>query len=98
MSVGDDTFTYTLITPEPFKRKARKFFRKHPELRERFAALVATLVTDPFTPSLRTHALHGNLAGHWGVWLTYEYRVVVIIVVHEREIELIGIGTHDEAY
>lgn len=89
---------YVLVTPERFKRTAKKFLRKHPDLRKRLATVFDTLTRDPFAVSLRTHPLHGELDGLWGVSITYDYRLVVTIRISEREIELLDIGTHDAVY
>ena len=89
---------YAVTTPEQFLRRASRFFRKHPDLRPRFASLVNALRADPFTPSLRLHPLRGELTGLHSVSLTYHYRVVLTIRVTAREIVLLDIGTHDEVY
>ncbi len=55
---------YTVITPEQFLRQARKFFKKHPDLKPRFAAIFEALKSDPFQPSIGLHPLSGKLAGY----------------------------------
>ena len=54
--------------------------------------------SDPFDPSLRLHALHGALEGKQAVRLTYSYRIVLRVVVRDREIVLLDIGSHDDVY
>ena len=90
--------TYTVRTPTRFLHRSRRFFRAHPELRERFVALVEALREDPFQPWLRLHPLSGELTGHHAVSLTYSYRVVLMLEVTERTIVLLNIGSHDEVY
>ena len=89
---------YTLITAAPFLKRAKKLLQKHPDLRGSYQTVLATLRTDPFAPSLRTHQLRGELEGCWGVSITYDYRLVVTIRITAREIELLDIGAHDEVY
>lgn len=89
---------YTLTTPEQFLRQARKFFRKHPDLKPRFARLLADLQHDPFHPALGLHPLSGRLAGCHAVRLTYSYRVTLTLLIAEEEIILLDIGSHDEVY
>ena len=89
---------YTIVTPEQFLRQARKFFRKHPDLKPRFAKIVCDLQDDPFKPHLALHPLSGKLAGLHAVSLTYSYRVTLTILVSEKEIVLLDIGSHDEVY
>jgi addiction module RelE/StbE family toxin len=90
--------SYTLITAAPFLRQAKKFLRKHPELKDRYTAVLRTLQQDPFAQSLRTHQLHGELEGYWGVSITRAYRLVITIRITAHEVELLDIGTHDEVY
>lgn len=89
---------YTLVTPEPFLRQARKFFRKHPDLKPVFAERVETLRRDPFDPALRLHPLRGKLEGVYAIRLTHSYRVTLTLALREGEIVLLDIGSHDEVY
>lgn len=89
---------FTVATPEPFLRQARKFFKKHPDLRPRFVAVFEALKRDPFQPSLGLHPLTGKLAGCHAVRLTYSYRITLTVMVTEQEIILLDIGSHDEVY
>ena len=89
---------FTLITTEYFLRRARKFLRKHPDLQERFAQVVDDLQEDPFAPHLAYHQLGGKLKGVQAVSLTASYRITLTIVITEKEIVLLDIGTHDEVY
>ncbi|MDY0383358.1 plasmid stabilization protein [Trichlorobacter sp.] len=89
---------FTVATPEPFLRQARKFFKKHPDLRPRFAVVFEALKLDPFQPSLGLHPLTGKLAGCHAVRLTYSYRITLTVMVTEQEIILLDIGSHDKVY
>lgn len=89
---------YTLVTPHQFLRQARKFLRKHPELKPPLAQLLSDLQTDPFQPDLKLHPLSGKLAGCHAVSLTYSYRVTLMLLVTEKEIILLDIGSHDGGY
>jgi addiction module RelE/StbE family toxin len=89
---------YTVVTPEQFLRQARKFFRKHPDLKPRFARVVEDLQKDPFQPHLALHPLSGKLAGLHAVRLTYSYRITLTLLITEKELILIDVGSHDEVY
>jgi addiction module RelE/StbE family toxin len=89
---------YVIATPEQFLRVARKFFRQHPDLKPRFAKLLDELQNDPYQPGLRLHALSGKLTGCYAVSLTYSYRITLTLMMTEREIVLLDIGSHDEVY
>ena len=90
--------SYALITPDAFVRQARKFFLKHPDLKPKFKQILEKLQFNPFDPSLRLHALGGNLAGLHAVSLTYSYRLTLTLQLTENEIVLLDIGSHDEVY
>lgn len=89
---------YAIVTPGQFLRQARKFFRKHPDLKARFAKVIQDLQNDPFNPQLALHPLSGKLAGLYAIRLTYSYRITLTLMVSEKEIVLLDIGTHDEVY
>jgi mRNA-degrading endonuclease YafQ of YafQ-DinJ toxin-antitoxin module len=89
---------YALVTTEYFLRRARKFLRKHPDLRERFVQVVDDLRHDPFAPHLAYHHLGGKLKDMQAVSLTDSYRITLTIVIAEREIILLDIGSHDDVY
>ena len=89
---------FTITTPQQFLRQARKFFKKHPDLKPRFAKVLADLQRDPFQPHLDLHPLTGNLFGCHAVSLTYSYRITLTLLITEQEIVLLDIGSHDEVY
>ena len=89
---------YTIVTPDQFLRQARKFFRKHPDLKERFSMIVQDLQEDPFKAHLSLHPLSGKLAGLHAISLTYSYRITLTLMLSEKEITLLDIGSHDEVY
>jgi mRNA-degrading endonuclease YafQ of YafQ-DinJ toxin-antitoxin module/PHD/YefM family antitoxin component YafN of YafNO toxin-antitoxin module len=90
--------SFALVTTQHFERRARKFLRKHPDLRPALRDTLDDLSRDPFQPQLKLHPLSGNLAGVQAVSLTYSYRLTLLVRVTEREIVLLDIGTHDEVY
>ncbi len=89
---------FTILTPQQFLRQARKFFKKHPDLKPCFAKVLADLQSDPFQPHLELHPLRGKLTGCHGVSLTYSYRITLTLLITEKEIILLDIGSHDEVY
>lgn len=89
---------YSLTAPESFLRQARKFLRKHPDLKPRLARVLAVLQHDPFQAELGLHPLAGKLAGCHAVRLTYSYRITLTLLISEQEIILLDIGSHDEVY
>jgi len=89
---------YTLVAPKQFLRQARKFFKKHPDLKPRFVKGLSDLQTDPFQPSLELHALSGKLEGCHAISLTHGYRITLILLITDKEITLLDVGSHDDVY
>ena len=89
---------YTLVWSAGFTRSAEKFIKGHPELRTKFAAILRALEHDPFQPHLKYHQLGGNLKGIRAVSITYSYRITLTIMVSDKEIILLDVGSHDEVY
>ena len=89
---------YTLVPTRRWDRQATRFRRAHPELRRRLAQVLRDLEANPMQPHLRLHALHGELEGAHAVSVTFHYRIVLTLMIREREVVLLDIGTHDEVY
>ena len=89
---------FTLYKTPSFIRSARKFLKKHPDLRTRLADVLFMLEANPFDPSLRLHPLQGELEGIHAVSLTYAYRILLYLQIDERGITLLDIGSHDDVY
>ena len=89
---------YSIVTPKQFLRQARKFFKRHPDLKPRFGKVVRDLQADPFQPHLELHPLSGKLTGCHAVSLIHDYRITLTILITEKEIILLDIGSHDEVY
>ena len=89
---------YALLWTAHFTRKAKKFAKRHPELRKKVAALLRDLEKDPFQPHLEYHPLGGRQTGIEAVSITDSYRITLTVVITKKEIMLLDIGTHDEVY
>ena len=90
--------SFALVTTQHFERRARKFLRKHPNLRQALRDTLEEVSRDPFQPKLKLHLLSGNLGGVQAVSLTYSYRLTLQVRVTEQEVILLDIGSHDEVY
>jgi addiction module RelE/StbE family toxin len=89
---------YTLVWTAHFKRSATKFVKRHPDLRKKVAGILRDLEKDPFHPHLEYHHLGGKFKGQQAVSITDDYRITLTIMVTEKEIILLDIGSHDEVY
>lgn len=90
--------SFSLATTRQFERRARKFLRKHPDLKPILSDTLDRLRKDPFEPGLRLHSLAGALSGIQAASLTHSYRLALTVKITEREILLLDIGSHDEVY
>lgn len=89
---------YTLIWTAGFTRAAEKFIERHRELRQKFAAILRDLEHDPFQPHLKYHHLRGKLKGFQAVSITHSFRITLTVLITEKEIILLDVGSHDEVY
>ncbi len=89
---------FTIVATQHFLRRARKFLKKHPELRERFAKIIDDVKQDPFAPHLVYHHLGGKLKGVQAISITDSYRITLTVVISDQEIILLDVGSHDEVY
>ena len=89
---------YTLVWTAGFRRSAANFVKRHPELREKFAAVLRDLEHDPFQSHLQYHRLSGKLKDVEAVSVTDKYRITLTVVITEQAVVLLDIGSHDEVY
>ena len=52
-----------VVWSKGFKRSYKKVIKKNPQLKNKIFAVLRLLADDPFTPSLKSYKLSGNLAG-----------------------------------
>ncbi|MEK9159674.1 MAG: plasmid stabilization protein [Patescibacteria group bacterium] len=87
-----------LIFTESYERRAAKFLKKHPELKEQYAKTLKLLSLNPSHPSLRLHKLKGVLKKLQSVSINISYRVVLDFIVKKDLIIPVDVGAHDEVY
>jgi mRNA-degrading endonuclease YafQ of YafQ-DinJ toxin-antitoxin module len=90
--------TYRLIFPESYLKRARKFLKKHPELRGQYQKTLELLELNPYHPSLRLHKLQGQLSDLSSVSINMSYRILLNFIVQDNDIILVDIGDHDRVY
>jgi len=89
---------YTLVWTAHFTRAAKKFVKRHPDLKKTVAGILRDIEKDPFQPHLKYHQLGGKYKGMQAVSITDDYRITMTVVITEKEIQLFDIGPHDEVY
>ena len=82
---------YTFEASNYFLRRAKKFLKKHPDLKKLFVETVDDLRKDPFQPHLELHGLGGKLKDCYAVSLTHSYRITLPLMVTGKEIILLDI-------
>ncbi|MBE1424083.1 mRNA-degrading endonuclease YafQ of YafQ-DinJ toxin-antitoxin module [Desulfomicrobium macestii] len=89
---------FAIIFTESYSRRARKFFKAHPELLGQYEKCLFLMEANPFHPSLRIHPLQGRLAGLHSISITMSYRLTIEFLIEDKEIIPVNIGTHDQVY
>jgi len=90
--------SYKLLISDEYKKKLKKFFKKHPDMLDRYAKCIFILEQDPYHPSLRLHKLKGKLSDFHSISINMEYRVIIDFIIRDDEIIPVDIGTHDNVY
>ncbi len=90
--------SYRLIYPDSYLKRARKFLKKHPQIRGQYQKTLELLELNPYHPSLRLHRLHGRLAELSSVSINMSYRIVLEILIQDNDIILIDVAHHDQVY
>ncbi|MBD3270120.1 type II toxin-antitoxin system mRNA interferase toxin, RelE/StbE family [Candidatus Peregrinibacteria bacterium] len=89
---------YSLVITESYQKRAKKFFKKHPELLNQYQKIIKILCTNPNHPSLRSHKLSGKLEGLHSISINISYRIIIKFIIQNQQIRPIYIGAHDEVY
>jgi mRNA-degrading endonuclease YafQ of YafQ-DinJ toxin-antitoxin module len=87
-----------IICTDSYNRRAKKFFRRHPELFGQYEKTLKLLEANPFHPSLRLYKLQGRLSELHSVSINMAYRISIFFIIEKDRIIPVEIGTHDEAY
>lgn len=80
---------------ERCNRRAARFLRCHPDMREACRKILLLLAANPHHPSLRLHALRGRLQGLHSVSINLSYRITLEVLIEGQTLIPIDIGSHD---
>lgn len=89
---------YTLVFTEQYNRKAARFLKRHPELRQQYLKTLQLLEANPFHPSLRLHPLHGKWEDLHSISINLSYRITLELMIQDEQIIPINVGDHDAVY
>jgi mRNA-degrading endonuclease YafQ of YafQ-DinJ toxin-antitoxin module len=84
---------YKIVLTDEYLKIEKKFFKKHPELKDRYKKILRILKIDPFYPSLRLHKIQGS--NLYSISLNMQYRLIIDFIVIDDEIILVNIGGHE---
>lgn len=87
-----------IIFTHTYEKKARKFLKQHPELKNQYSKTLQLMEINPNHPSLRLHQLKGRLSDLHSVSINISYRITIEFLITEDTIIPINVGSHDEAY
>lgn len=90
--------SYTLIFTDQYNRRATRFLKRHPQLREQYRKTLLLLQANPHHPSLRLHAMSGKLAGLHSVSINLSYRITLELIIRDKQIVPVNVGDHDVVY
>lgn len=90
--------TFRLVFTDSYNRRAAKWIKKHPELRQQYLKTLELMEANIHHPSLRLHQLSGRLAGLSSVSINMSYHITLEVIIDGGDIVLINIGSHDEVY
>ena len=62
-----------LVADKSFKRAFKRLMRKNPQLQAKVSEVLDLLENNPFTPSLKSHKLTGELDSYWSCYVSYDF-------------------------
>ena len=89
---------FTLVFTEQYNRRAARFLKRHPELRQPYLKTLQLLELNPAHPSLRLHPLRGRLDGLHSVSINLSYRITLELLIQDGQIIPVNVGDHDAVY
>lgn len=89
---------FSLVFTENYNRRAARFLKQHPELRQHYLKTLQLLEANPSHPSLRLHPLHGKFEGLHSVSINLSYRITLELLIQDQKIIPVNVGDHDAVY
>ena len=89
---------FTLVFTEQYNRRAARFLKRHPELRQPYLKTLQLLELNPAHPSLRLHPLRGGLDGLHSVSINLSYRITLELLIQDGQIIPVNVGDHDTVH
>jgi len=86
---------WSLVFTERYIRRAARFLRRHPHMREDYRKTLLLLAANSHHPSLRLHSLRGRLQGLHSVSINLSHRITLEVLIEGQTLIPIYIGSHD---
>jgi proteic killer suppression protein len=90
--------TFQLVYTEKFEKRAIRFLKQHPDVKQKYLKTLQLLELNPQHPSLRLHRLSGKLKAYHSASIDMFYRITLEFEIHENMIILVDVGAHDDVY
>jgi len=90
--------SYALVFTEQYTRRAGRFLKRHPDLKQQYLKTLQLLEANPFHPGLRLHPLSGRFEGLHSVSINLSCRITLELLISEKEIIPVNVGDHDAVY
>ena len=89
---------FSLVFTEQYNRRAARFLKRHPDLRQQYLKTLQVMEANPAHPSLRLHPLRGKLDGLHSVSINLSYRITLELLIQDGQIIPVNLGDHDAVY
>ena len=89
---------FALVFTEQYNRRAARFLKRHPDLRQQYLKTLQVLQANPAHPSLRLHPLRGKLDALHSVSINLSYRITLELLIQDGKIIPVNVGDHDAVY
>jgi len=89
---------FSLVFTEDYTRRALRFLKRHPELKNQYTKTLLLLELNPHRPSLRLHALSGRLQGVHSLSINLSYRITLELLIEDKQIIPLNVSDHDAVY
>jgi len=89
---------WELIFTDQYNKKAVRFIKDYPESLVQYGKTLELLSINPHHPSLRLHGLKGRLSGLHSVSINLKYRITLELIITDKAIILVNVGSHEQVY
>ncbi len=85
---------FELIFTDSYEKRARKFLKKHPDLKTIYEKTLLLMEQNVYHPSLRLH----KFSDLYSVSINLQYRISIEFLIEDDKIIPVDIGEHKDIY